>query len=135
MSSRFTSERAAASAPQPSNSAPTARTVFWSPIVASKVYAVRSPAHRCPGPSALRARALADGRPIVLVLGGGGKRRQPVADDYVAGRARAGFLARVLDLDAVVEQRVADRHPLFRVEGCTRGADVGMREDVDAGHG
>jgi hypothetical protein len=45
------------------------------------------------------------------------------------------FLARVLDLDPVVEQVVADRHALFRLEGLAVGADFGVRQHVDPRHG
>src|SRR5690606_30733676 len=56
------------------------------------------------------------------------------ADHHMAGRAGAGFLAGVLDVDTVREQVVAQRLPPIGFETRAFGTEFGMRENGDGGH-
>ena len=58
---------------------------------------------------------------VVLVFLRRRERVEALAHDDVAGGAGAGLLAGVLDLDAVLEQVVADRLALARLEGLPSG--------------
>ena len=72
---------------------------------------------------------------VVLVLL---RRRQgvePLAHDHVAGGARARQLARVLDLDAVLQQRAAQVGAGLDVEPDAVRAQVFVRKDRDLGQG
>src|SRR5450432_1241731 len=59
---------------------------------------------------------------IVLLLRGRSERLVALAHDHMASRARAALLACVLDLDVVLEKRVADGNAGARLDACPLGA-------------
>src|SRR5690606_5107567 len=71
---------------------------------------------------------------VVLLLLGRLERLEAVAHDHVAGGAGAALLARVLDLDAMVEQGVADRAPRLGVDLAAPGAERLVRQDGELRH-
>src|SRR6185369_4163807 len=71
---------------------------------------------------------------VVLLVGRRLEAVEALAHDHVARRARTAFLAGMLDLDAVREQRVAYRRSRRRLDGCTRGAQRLMRQDGELRH-
>src|SRR5690554_2432842 len=72
---------------------------------------------------------------VFLFLGGFVERVEALAHDDVAGRARAGLLARVLDVDVVGEQAVADAGAGLGLDDGAVRAKLDVRQDDDLGHG
>src|SRR5206468_5464915 len=62
------------------------------------------------------------------------QRLEALAHDHVTGGAGAGFLAGVLDLDAVLEQVVADGLARLGLDDGAAGTELFVREDGDARH-
>src|SRR5439155_23214250 len=56
------------------------------------------------------------------------------ADNAMTRRARTGFLARMLDLDALLEQVVEQRHAFLALERLAFGAEVGVWKNNDFVH-
>ena len=71
---------------------------------------------------------------VVFGLLGRRQRVQPLAHDHVTGRAGARQLARVLDLDAVLQQRATQVGARFDVELESARTEMFMGQDRDLGH-
>src|SRR5207244_3583676 len=75
------------------------------------------PAHLClAGQARSRFQAPRLVEQVFLFLFGRYERVEPRTQDHVAGRAGAGLLARMLDIDVVFQEHIAERHPGFRVD-------------------
>ena len=72
---------------------------------------------------------------VFFLLFGLIERRETIAHDDVAGRAGTAHLAGVRDVDAVLQQGLADRGPHGGGDLGACGAILGMGQDFDNGHG
>ena len=72
---------------------------------------------------------------VFLVLVHLVERAEALAHDHVAGGAGAAHVAGVLDVDVVVQQRLADRGAGGRLDLGALRAVLGMGQDLDDGHG
>src|SRR5205085_3356402 len=71
---------------------------------------------------------------IVLLVGRRVEGLVALAHDDMAGRAGAAFLARVLDLDAVVEERIADGGARRHLDLGALGTERLVRQDLETSH-